>query len=154
MGKLISYHGVVVDDLQEKDQCLTDEEKICFIKRLVNMKLCLGVQISDQLNISSSSFLTEKLEQSILIRSRHCNFGLDDGRNVCEACKNFGKEMAGNKNKKLRQPPESSTAKQCLEDASLSSNIFPSTPISTIDNDPSELSGVRVEEREVEERTQ
>ena len=152
--KLISYHGVVIDDLQEKDQCLTDEEKICFIKRLVNMKLCLGVQISDELNISSSSHLTEKLEQNILIRSRHCNFGLDDGRNVCEACKNFAKEMAGSKNKKLRQWSESSTAKQGLEDVSLSSNIFPSSPISTINNDPSELSGVGVEEREVEEGTQ
>jgi len=47
----------------------------------------------DGLRVDCSSYLIEKMEQNVFVRSRHCNFGLDDGRKVCDACKNLGKEI-------------------------------------------------------------
>ena len=141
--KLISYHGVVIEDLYEKDQPLTGQEKLCFIKRLVNMQLCQGVAISDGIKLDSS-YLVEKIEQNIIVRSRHCNFGIDSTRKVCEACKNSAKEIVADKRvlPRLNSNEDSHAFPEAISSVD-SSQINQS--LSTIDKDSFALQGVKVE---------
>ena len=100
--KIISYNGIVIDSLGENGQRLTNEEKLDFIEKLLKLQLCAGVQASNGMVVDCSSYVIEKLEQNVFVRSRHCNVGLDDGRKVCDACKNLGKEILYEKN--VRKP--------------------------------------------------
>merc|ERR1712198_588633 len=100
--KIISYNGIVIDSLGENGQRITNEEKLDFIEKLLKLQLCAGVQASNGMVVNCSSYVIEKLEQNVFVRSRHCNVGLDDGRKVCDACKNLGKEILYEKN--VRKP--------------------------------------------------
>ena len=97
--KLISYHGIVIDNLSEDDQPISSDAKIGFIKKLVALQLCGGVEVTNGMKVDTSSYLIEKLEQKVFVRSRHCNFGVDGGRKFCDACKSLGKEISYEKSR-------------------------------------------------------
>ena len=149
--KLISYHGIVIDDLYEKERPLTDKEKIVFIKKLVDMQLCLGVKIPDSMKLDSV-YLVEKLEQNIVVRSRHCNFGLDRDRKVCEACNNLNKEIICDNGKKKLAPSTASKNDSCalIETNSVNENTLTTPPLSSVNNGSILLRNVKVEVKEDE----
>ena len=96
--KLITFHGKVLDELNEKERdVLTEEDKISFVSKITRVQLCQGVNALDnELKLDPQTFaflyLIEHLEKDVIIRSRQCKFGLVDGSNVCNACEALNKE--------------------------------------------------------------
>ena len=108
--RLITFHGKIVSELKEiQDRPLADEERLNFIKQLMdqNLRLCLGLSlpsknggldIMDQtlmLNAQTftSLYLVEQFNQEIVVRSRQCNFVLykKDGVDRCKECTSLNK---------------------------------------------------------------
>ena len=89
--KLITYHGKLVDEINESDGNLTKDDMIYFIKKVSYLRLCQGVQLPDlqtklDLRVLSSLYLLEHLEQNIILRSAQCNFALCPEDLICDAC--------------------------------------------------------------------
>ena len=103
--KLISYNGIIIDSLGENGQKITSEETLDFIEKLLNLELCAGIQEAKEMKIDFSLCLIDKLQQNVFVRSRHCNFGLNDGTKICDPCRNLETEISYEKNgRKLQMP--------------------------------------------------
>ena len=106
--RLITFHGKVVSELNEDlNNPLEDNTKLSFVDRLTHTQLCQGVKVLDPtLRLDPQTFtflyLVEQLDQSVIIRSRQCQFALQDGSSVCEVCEALN-ETATNK-KPIIQP--------------------------------------------------
>ena len=75
--KLITYHGKVVDEVNGKDFPLDDGNKLGFIGKLNDIKLCRGICFDTQ-NVNwsiQSNVLLECLETNLVLRSQKCQFG-------------------------------------------------------------------------------
>ena len=87
--KLITYHGKVIEEVNDQNVTLNDEKKIDFIGKLNDIKLCRGICFDTQ-NVNwsiQSNLLLECLENNLVLRSRQCQFGIfDDGALVCDNC--------------------------------------------------------------------
>ena len=100
--RLITFHGKVVSELSDDvNNPLQDNTKISFVDRLTHVQLCQGVKILDPtLRLDPQTFtflyLVEQLGQSVIVRSRQCQFALQDGSLVCEVCEALN-ETATNK---------------------------------------------------------
>merc|ERR1719412_562445 len=87
--KLMTYHGKIVDEVNEKDFPMDDGDKVGFIGKLKDIKLCRGVCFdSEGVNWSiQSNVLLESIENNIVLRSRDCQFAVfDDDSLVCDNC--------------------------------------------------------------------
>ena len=100
--RLITFHGKVVSELNENvNDPQQDATRTSFIQKLNSVQLCQGVKVLDPtLKLDPQTFtflyLVELLEQSVIVRSRQCQFGLEDGKLVCEVCEALN-ESATNK---------------------------------------------------------
>ena len=100
--RLITFHGKVVSELNENaNGPQQDATRTSFIQKLNSVQLCQGVKVLDPtLKLDPQTFtflyLVELLEQSVIVRSRQCQFGLEDGKLVCEVCEALN-ESATNK---------------------------------------------------------
>ena len=100
--RLITFHGKIVSELTDDAQCpLEENTKISFVDRLTHIQLCQGVKVLDPtLRLDPQTFtflyLVEQLDQSVIVRSRQCQFALHDGTLVCEVCEALN-ETATNK---------------------------------------------------------
>ena len=87
--KLITYHGKVIDEVNGKDFPLDDGNKVGFIGKLNDIKLCRGICF-DTHNVNwsiQSNVLLECLENNLVLRSRQCRFGIfEEGALVCDNC--------------------------------------------------------------------
>ena len=87
--KLITYHGKVIDEVNGKDFPLDDGNKISFIGKLNDIRLCRGICFDNQ-NVSwsiQSNVLLECLEDNLVLRSRQCRFGIfEEEALVCDSC--------------------------------------------------------------------
>lgn len=93
--KLITYHGKVIDEVNEKDFPLDDGNKLGFIGKLDDVKLCRGICFDTQ-NVNwsiHSNVLLECLENNLVLRSRQCQFGVfEDEALVCDHCESLNIE--------------------------------------------------------------
>ena len=105
--RLITFNGKVVSELNEDiNNPLEDVTKINFIENLKHIQLCQGVKVLDpSLKLDPQTFtflyLVELLDQSVIVRSRQCQFGLQDGKLVCDVCEALN-ETATNKKPVIR----------------------------------------------------
>ena len=87
--KLITYHGKVIDEVNGKDFPLDDGNKVGFIGKLNDIKLCRGICF-DTHNVNwsiQSNVLLECLENNLVLRSRQCRFGIfEEDALVCDNC--------------------------------------------------------------------
>ena len=86
--KLITYHGKIVDEVNEKDFPMDDGNKLGFIGKLSEMELCQGISRNDDKihGKVQSNVLLEQLEDNIITRSRQCQFAVFDGKSICDNC--------------------------------------------------------------------
>ena len=87
--KLITYHGKIIEEVNDKHSTVNDENKIKFIGKLNDIKLCRGICFDTQnANWSiQSNLLLECLENNLVLRSRQCQFGIfDECALVCDNC--------------------------------------------------------------------
>ena len=94
--KLITYHGKVIDEVNEKDFPMDDGNKLGFIGKLNEIKLCRGICFDNE-NVNwsvQSNLLLELLETNIVLRSRQCEFAVfdDDDARVCDHCERMSIE--------------------------------------------------------------
>ena len=105
--RLITFNGKVVSELNEDiNSPVEDVAKIDFIEKLKHIQLCQGVKVLDPtLKLDPQTFtflyLVELLDQSVIVRSRQCQFGLQDGKLVCDVCEALN-ETATNKKPIIR----------------------------------------------------
>ena len=95
--KLITHHGKVLKELNEDKSVLQDSQKIDFIGSLMCLEPCHGVRVLDyDLKLDPYTFtclyLVEQIGQNIVIRSRQCQFALNTGNKICDACSNLDKQ--------------------------------------------------------------
>ena len=85
--KLITFHGKIVDQINEADHPLmTDEDKVNFVGKLDKLKLCKGIEMPDtdlklDARTFSSMYLVERLQQEVIIRSYNCQYALYENSN-------------------------------------------------------------------------
>ena len=87
--KLITYHGKIIDEVNEKDFPMDDGNKLGFIGKLNEMKLCQGMCLNGDECLNGniqSNVLLEQLEDNIVTRSRECQFAVFDDQVVCDNC--------------------------------------------------------------------
>ena len=105
--RLITFHGKVVSELNDDvNDPIDDHTKISFVDRLLHLQLCQGVKMLDPtLKLDPQTFaflyLVEQLDQNVIVRSRQCQFALQDEKLVCEVCEALN-ENASNKKPILR----------------------------------------------------
>ena len=105
--RLITFHGKVVSELHDDvNNPIEDNTKISFVDRLTRVQLCQGVKILDPtLKLDPQTFtflyLVEQLDQNVIVRSRQCQFALQEGKLVCEVCEALN-ETATNKKPIIR----------------------------------------------------
>ena len=106
--RLMTFHGKVVNELSEDiNNPVEETTKITFIQKLNHIQLCQGVKVLDPtLKLDPQTFtflyLVELLDQNVIVRSRQCQFGLENGKLVCEICEALN-ESATNKKPIIRQ---------------------------------------------------
>ena len=72
--KLVTFHGKIVDQINEADHPLmTDEDKVNFVGKLEKLKLCHGIKMPDSdlkldARTFSSMYLVERLQNDVIVR--------------------------------------------------------------------------------------
>ena len=90
--KLITFHGKVVDQINEADHPLmTNEDKLSFVGKIEGLKPCKGIEMpDDDLKLNARTFslmyIVEKSQEAIVIRSYHCQYALYEENAVCQVC--------------------------------------------------------------------
>ena len=89
--KLVTFHGKIVGEISDGDTQLTTEAKLNFIKRLQQSNLCKGFEFIEMgLRLDPKTFstiyLVEQFEESVIIRSRECEFMVNEEQPVCKPC--------------------------------------------------------------------
>ena len=122
--KLITHHGKVLEEINEESgTTLTDAEKMDFVGNLICLEPCHGVSVLDyNLKLDPYTFtylyLVEQLGQNVVIRSRQCQFALNNGKRICDMCSNLNKQCV-NKNGRIFDLANIESAVDCTNNQTL-----------------------------------
>ena len=124
--KLITFHGKVVDQINEADHPLmTNEDKYSLVGKIVGLKFCKGIEIpDDDLKLNARTFtlmyIVEKSQEAIVIRSYHCQYALYEENAVCQVCSDLSIAYHSEQKPVRNQEEEFTDAYGCQDDVGIS----------------------------------
>ena len=124
--KLITFHGKVVDQINEADHPLmTNEDKLSFVGKIERLRPCKGIEMpDDDLKLDartfSSMYIVERLQEAVVVRSYHCQYALYEENASCKMCRDLSVAYDSEQELVRNQDEEFTDAYRCQDDVGIS----------------------------------